>query len=166
MTFVDWTSHWRCGLTSRDCPFSTVEVGQDFTCSVNVVAARPTCFLVCVRARARFTDHCISALCRRFPVGLRYWHTADVHWMRNGWHYNRVRRCAPTVLPRMLTNLKLRFLYHCGCFVRFLVSHVLFLIFPYMLYKLTWIVYFGLLLLLYLFLLLYIILMYIKSIKF
>jgi len=62
MTILDSTSQWRFGLISRDCPFFTVEVKQDFTCSVNVVDARPTCFLVWVLACARFIDRWISAV--------------------------------------------------------------------------------------------------------
>ena len=113
MTFVDSTSQWRCGLTSRDCPFFTVEVGQDFTCSVNVVAAWPTCFLVWVLGLQIAVF--LLWYCRRFHVGLCCRHTADEYWMRNGRHYNRVLRCAPTVLPRMLTDLQLRFLF-CSIF--------------------------------------------------
>ena len=136
MTFLDSTSQWRCGLISRDCPFFTVAVGQDFTCSVKVVDARPTCFVVWVLARARFIDRWISAVilstiswcsgflstifllwyCRRFHVVLCYRHDAEWGMEDITTEFFDARRLC----------------YHgcwliCSyvfCFVRFLVAHV------------------------------------------
>jgi len=81
-------------------PVSTVEVGQDiqrFSCSVNVVAARPTCVWV-FRARAQTTDrwnfyfdliNFFLTLVFAISMLLRLLNDA----LSNRQHYNWVRRC-------------------------------------------------------------------------